>query len=155
MCMSASLDNRYKEHWNLSVLSVCLCLRKHLLGRNHHPGLCSGSTAGSSLEQRIRDSFFFFFLHLLLPEQYQPSLFPSENSSACRGIRWRGDLLLRRGTQGRKYACPCIALDKIFLLRSLCSPTEPLQSSKVFLEEGCNTCFFAKTKMKNFHGRQD
>lgn len=61
MCMCASLDNRYKEHWNLSVLSVCLCLRKHLLGRNHHPGLCSGSTAGSLLEQRIRDSYFFFF----------------------------------------------------------------------------------------------
>lgn len=46
-----------------------------------------------------------------------------------------------------------IALDKTFLPVSLCSPTESLQMSQAFMED-CNFCFFAQTKMKNFHGRE-
>ena len=45
------------------------------------------------------------------------------------------------------------ALDKPVLPGSLCS-AESLQMSQAFMEEDCNFCFFAQTKMKNFHGRQ-
>lgn len=49
--MSASPENGYKEHGSLSNCVLCLPLSEEELfsGRNY-PSLCSGSTAGSSLE---------------------------------------------------------------------------------------------------------
>lgn len=47
-----------------------------------------------------------------------------------------------------------IAVGKTFLPGSLCSLTESLHVSEAFVEDDCNFCFFAQTKMNNFHGRQ-